>query len=76
MIEVIGALIIVLAGYALLKGMDVRFVLFMAGILLGILAGDVLSIFNEFQKSMGEGKTIAPICASMGFAFLLVFASR
>jgi len=71
MIEIIGALIIVLAGYALLKGMDVRFVLFMAGILLGILAGDVLSIFNEFQESMGEGKTIAPICASMGFAFLL-----
>lgn len=71
MIEVIGALIIVLAGYALLKGMDVRFVLFMAGILLGILAGDVLSIFNEFQESMGEGKTIAPICASMGYAFLL-----
>ncbi len=71
MIEIIGALIIILAGYALLKGMDVRFVLFMAGILLGILAGDVLSIFNEFQESMGEGKTIAPICASMGFAFLL-----
>ena len=71
MIEIIGALIIVLAGYALLKGMDVRFVLFMAGILLGILAGDVLSIFNEFEKSMGAGKTIAPICASMGYAFLL-----
>ena len=71
MIESIGIIIIVLAGFALVKGIDVRFVLFIAGIALGFISGDVFAIFNEFQKSMGEGKTIAPICASMGYAFLL-----
>lgn len=71
MIESIGILIILLAGFALIKGIDVRFVLFMAGIALGIASGDVFGIFDEFQQTMGEGKTIAPICASMGYAFLL-----
>ncbi|NBP63921.1 MAG: hypothetical protein EBU66_04465 [Bacteroidetes bacterium] len=71
MTESIGILIIVIAGFALIKGIDVRFVLFTAGIALGIASGDVVGIFDEFQKSMGEGKTIAPICASMGYAFLL-----
>lgn len=69
--EIVGALIIILAGIALARGIDVRFVLFIAGISLGLASGDVFAIFNEFQKSMGEGKTIAPICASMGYAFLL-----
>jgi len=65
------AIILISAIYAVIRGIDVRFVLLFAGLLLCSLAGTPLIIFDEFQRVMGEGKIIGPICSAMGYAFIL-----
>lgn len=57
--------------YAIFRGWDVRLVLFSAGLLLAILKGVPLVVFDTFLKTMGDGKIIGPICSAMGFAFVL-----
>jgi len=64
-------LIILLALYALLREVDVRLVLFLAGLALASLAGQPLVVFDTFLTEMGNGKTIGPICSAMGFAYVL-----
>jgi C4-dicarboxylate transporter, DcuC family len=64
-------LIIVLAVYALLREVDVRLVLFAAGLALAALALQPLVVFDVFLTEMGNGKTIGPICSAMGYAWVL-----
>ena len=64
-------LIILLALYALLREVDVRLVLFLAGLALASLAARPLVVFDTFLVEMGNGKTIGPICSAMGFAYVL-----
>ena len=64
-------LILLLALYALLREVDVRLVLFLAGLALASLAGQPLVVFDTFLTEMGNGKTIGPICSAMGFAYVL-----
>ncbi|MGH8263460.1 MAG: C4-dicarboxylate transporter DcuC, partial [Steroidobacteraceae bacterium] len=71
MILAATVLIIVLALYALLREVDVRLVLFLAGLALASLALKPLVIFDTFLAEMGNGKTIGPICSAMGFAWVL-----
>jgi DcuC family C4-dicarboxylate transporter len=71
MIFAAALLIILLALYALLREIDVRLVLFSAGLALALLALQPLSIFDTFLSEMGNGKTIGPICSAMGYAFVL-----
>jgi DcuC family C4-dicarboxylate transporter len=64
-------LILLLALYALLREVDVRLVLFVAGLALASLVGQPLVVFDTFLNEMGNGKTIGPICSAMGFAYVL-----
>lgn len=61
----------VLAIGAIRKGLDVRFVLLAAGLLMAGIAGNVWTLFNAFQASVGKGDVIGPICSAMGYAFVL-----
>ena len=64
-------LIILLALYALVRAVDVRLVLFSAGLALALLALKPLAVFDVFLSEMGNGKTIGPICSAMGYAWVL-----
>jgi DcuC family C4-dicarboxylate transporter len=64
-------LVILLAVYALVRELDVRLVLFSAGLALALIAAEPLVVFDEFLKEMGNGKTIGPICSAMGYAWVL-----
>ena len=64
-------IILMSAIYAVIKGIDVRIVLLLAGILLCSIAGVPYKVLDEFQRVMGEGKIIGPICSAMGYAFIL-----
>ena len=64
-------LIILLALYALLREVDVRLVLFTAGLALALLGLRPLAVFDTFLSEMGNGKTIGPICSAMGYAWVL-----
>ncbi len=59
------------AVYSVVRGVDVRLVLFTAGLILASLVMKPLVIFDTFQRVMGDGKIIGPICSAMGYAFVL-----
>ena len=63
--------VILLALYALLREVDVRLVLFVAGLALASLALQPLVVFDTFLAEMGNGRTIGPICSAMGYAWVL-----
>ncbi|MDB6168180.1 MAG: hypothetical protein JWM88_1044 [Verrucomicrobia bacterium] len=60
-----------LAIFLLVRNVDVRLVLFGAGLALASLALRPLVVFDVFLFEMGNGKTIGPICSAMGYAFVL-----
>ena len=63
--------IIALAMYLLVRKVDVRLVLFGAGLALASLVLRPLVVFEVFLAEMGNGRTIGPICSAMGYAFVL-----
>lgn len=67
----ITLLIFIIILYLIIKDFDVRFILLMAGIVFASLAGKPWIIFDQFLKTMGDGKIIGPICSAMGFSFVL-----
>ncbi len=65
-------LIILLAAIELIRrGIDVRFVLIVTGLLIASLAGTPGVVLDAFQKSLGKADVIGPICSAMGFAYVL-----
>ena len=70
--EQIFALIMVAAAVVLvIKGFDVRLVLLGAALLIAIAAGDPSLVPREFLATFSNEKFVVPICAAMGFAFVL-----
>ncbi len=68
---VLGTLVIALAIVAILRRLDVRLVLFVAALLLGILAGNLDAILIEFFATFANERYVVPICMAMGFAHVL-----
>lgn len=66
----IAILIIAAAIYLMMRRVDVRLVLFGAGLLMASIAGKPLAIFDTFTRAM-VAAMVAPICAAMGFAAVL-----
>lgn len=53
------------------RGVDVRFVLIVAGLIMATIIGTPWVILDTFQKVLGRGDVIGPICTAMGYAFVL-----
>jgi C4-dicarboxylate transporter, DcuC family len=66
----VALLIIAAAVYLMVRRVEVRLVLFGAGLLMAVIAGKPLAIFDTFTRAMVAGM-VAPICAAMGFAAVL-----
>lgn len=62
--------ILALTVFALLRRLEVRVVLLVAGGTLALLAGQPLVVLDTFTRSM-VATMVAPICAAMGFAAVL-----
>lgn len=71
MTTLLSVLVIISAVVAVIRSIDVRFVLLIAALLLGIIAGDVAQIFREFLTTFSNEKFVVPICSAMGFAYVL-----
>ncbi|MGL6073497.1 MAG: C4-dicarboxylate transporter DcuC [Fimbriiglobus sp.] len=67
----LALIIIAVAVYAVLQGLDVRLVLLIAALLLGATAGDVQPIVRTFIDTFAAEKFVIPICSAMGFAYVL-----
>lgn len=63
--------VIAIALYFLLKGYDVRLVLFTAGLALCSLVGDPFRVFDAFLKYMGDVTYVGPICTALAFSSVL-----
>ena len=67
----LAIIIIVLVVAAVVKGIDVRLVLLLAALSLGLISGEVASIVREFFATFSNEKFVIPICTAMGFAYVL-----
>ena len=67
----LGLLIIGLAVFLVLRGVEVRLVLAVAALVLGVLAWDPWPVVIQFLATMADGKFIIPICSAMGFVYVL-----
>jgi len=71
LILLLAVTIILAAIVASTRGIDVRFTLGVAALLLGALAGDLPAIGRAFFDTFSSEKFIVPICSAMGFAYVL-----
>ena len=67
----LAAVVIVAAVVLIRRGLDVRIVLFGAGLVLCTAAGLWYKVFDAFQASVGRADIIGPICSAMGYAWVL-----
>ncbi len=74
MTTALAVLIIGGAIFFLVKGYDVRLVLFVAGLALCSVALDPLRVFDAFLSSMVDVSYVGPICTAMAFSSVLAAA--
>ena len=67
----IGVGIIGVAIYFLAKQYETRMVLFTAGFIMTVVAGDPLLAFKSFSHAMGEYKLFETIVTVMGFSMVM-----
>ena len=67
--------VILLVIYALVKRLETRMVLFIAGLVMCCIAGQPVAAFKAFIKGMTNPTLVPAICGAMGFA-AVVTASR
>lgn len=67
--------VIVLTIYALVKRIETRMVLFLAGLVMCLIAGSPVAPFKAFIKGMTNPTLVPAICSAMGFA-AVVTASK
>ncbi len=64
-------LFVVVAFVLVWRGFDVRFVLFAAALAIGAIAGQPQLVFRKTVETLADGKFLLPICAAMGFAYVV-----
>jgi len=69
-----AVVIIGVAIFFLVRGFDVRLVLFSAGLALCSIALDPLRVFDAFLSSMVDVSYVGPICTAMAFSSVLAAA--
>jgi DcuC family C4-dicarboxylate transporter len=67
----LGALVIAGVVAAVWRGWDVRLVLLLAGLALGVLAGQPQVVVRRFFTTLVAEEFVVPICCAMGFAHAL-----
>jgi len=68
---VLGGVIVLGTIYLMVKQYETRMVLFCAGLLMAIMAGDPFAAFKGFSQAMTESRVFESIIAVMGFAMVL-----
>lgn len=71
LLPILGIIIVLVAGYAIVKRVENRLVLLGAGLLMCLVALKPNAAFEQFQKSMTNAGLITAICSVLGFAFVM-----
>ncbi len=67
----IGLLILALTFAAIIKRLETRMVLFFSGLLMAILSGQPIKVFDAFIAAMINRSLVPIICTVMGFAYVM-----
>ena len=67
----IGAIIVILTFVAIIKKVETRLALFLAGLLMAPVAGKPWFAIMEFESAMVNKSLVPIICSVMGFAYVL-----
>lgn len=67
----LGSCIVIAAVVAIIRGVDVRLSLLLAGICMCSMAGDLSPVAITFITTLADEKYIVPICSALGFAHVL-----
>jgi DcuC family C4-dicarboxylate transporter len=67
----LGVLVIAAAVFAVVRRVDVRLALTLAGLAMGALAWQTPAVFQKFVGTLVDEKFVVPICSAMGFAYVL-----
>ncbi len=67
----VGGLIVLLTFVAIVKRYETRLVLFIAGVIMAVLAGKPLQAIDVFSKTMVHGSLVPVICTVMGFSYVM-----
>jgi C4-dicarboxylate transporter, DcuC family len=70
-IHVLGILDLLIVAVLVLRGLDVRLVLFLGAVPLVLAAGRPASMVTKLASEMANPATVVPICSAMGFAYVL-----
>jgi DcuC family C4-dicarboxylate transporter len=68
---VAGLVIIAVAVIAIVRRLEVRFVLILAALALGTIAGQPSVIVRTLLETLTKEQFVVPICSAMGFAYVL-----
>ena len=70
-IHALGVIDIVIVLVFVLRGVDVRLVLFLGAVPLFLAAGRPALLVTKLAAEMARPATVVPICSAMGFAYVL-----
>ena len=70
-LTVLGCGIVIAAVVAIVRGVDVRLALLLAGLAMCAIARDVSPFFTTFLTTITDEKYLVPICSALGFARVL-----
>lgn len=71
MLIILGAIVVLVTVYLLIKQYETRLVLFCAGTFLALCAGDPIAPLKAFSHALQENKLFEAIIAVMGFAMVM-----
>src|SRR6266480_3496617 len=66
-----GLVIIAIGALAVLRRVEVRIVMSLAALALGLVAGQAPTIVQTFLATLSREQFVLPICSAMGFAHVL-----
>ncbi|MFA5026268.1 MAG: C4-dicarboxylate transporter DcuC [Candidatus Methylomirabilota bacterium] len=67
----IGAVLVVATFYAIIKNFETRMVLFVSGVVMAVLGGNLTGAFDSFVKTMVAGELVTTICTVIGFSYVM-----
>lgn len=69
----IGGVIVLLTFYAIIKRYETRMVLFVSGVVMAAISGNLLVVVDAFTKAMVNSSLVPVICTVMGFAYVMKY---
>jgi len=71
-VTIAACLLAVVVAFALVwRGHDVRAVLAVVALAIGVVAGHPGAVFRKIAETLADAKFLLPICSAMGFAFVV-----